>query len=97
MQTPNYSDPDTGETHYIPVIKTRLINGKWTDCGSDLKPLVNANGNPLVLIPKDGMPQYCKSNNKESLQKMLKKRSQAHFKKEIEPYKHELNQKLKGE
>lgn len=102
MQTENFYDPETGEKFFITQHKSVMRSSGWEYQDKSGKQLKNpSNGNLIVPIPRDEnepftAPFIGKTNNKESLQKMLKKRSSDHFKKEIKPIKHELNQKLNG-
>lgn len=96
----NFYDPQTGEEFYISSF--RIVTGTSGVSHKTLtgKPLTNpSNGNVLKEIPRDpnkpiGVPYFLKSNNKESLNKMLKDRSKEHFKKEISEQKYDMNKKL---
>lgn len=91
----NFYDEETGEKFCISNFKMVYKNGKWINVDSSGNQIINPkNKNVLKDILKDGIPNFNKSNNKETLQKMLKKRSQDHFKKEIQEVKHEKNKKL---
>jgi len=92
MGAENFINPETGEKHLISSYRTVHRDGEWINVDKNGERL-NDKGVILVLIPKEGIPTFLKSNNKESLQKMLKKRSSDHFKKEIKDVKHEMNQK----
>ena len=86
----NFFDPETNEEFTITRYRTVMRNGNWINVDLTGKQLVNPiNGNVLEVIPKEGIPTLLKSNDKATLQKMLKKRSHDHFKKEIEEQKHE--------
>lgn len=92
----NFFDPQSGEKFFIPNFSLVSRNGSWVHVEkSSRKILTNpATGNILESIPKEGVPEMLKSNNKESRIKMLQDRSKAHFKKEVKEQKYEMNKKL---
>lgn len=93
MAIENFINPETGEK--VLVTNFRLVHrdGSWICVDKKTGERISENGVILTPIPQEGIPTLLKSNNKESLNKMLKKRSSDHFKKEIKEAKHEMNQK----
>lgn len=96
----NFKDPETGEEFLINNYKIKVVTGRTIYMDQKTNQLIKnpKNGNFLIPIKKEGeigAPMLGKTNNKESLQKMLKKRSKDHFKKEIEEVKMEKLKKLK--
>lgn len=97
MQDSNFYDEETGEKFSITNFKLVHRDGQWINVDRLGNQIKNPeNGNVLKDIPKEGIPSFNKSNDKAQLQKMLKKRSSDHFKKEIEEVKHEKNKQLKN-
>ena len=98
MQDANFKDPITKEEFFIQKYRSVYRGGKWININPDNgNELINeSTGNVLEIIEKEGAPAFLKGNNKAELQKMLKKRSSIHYKKEIEEVKYEKMKKLRG-
>lgn len=95
----NFIDPQTGEEFFFSnFIMIPSSSGVIYKDKSTKKILVNPNnGNVLEIIKREGKieaPLIMKSNDKATRVKMLKKRSNEHFKKEISECKYEMNKKL---
>jgi len=92
----NFIDEKTGEKFTVPNFSLVSRNGKWVNVDKHTRKLITnpKTGNVLTSIPKEGVPDFLKSNDKATLKKMLQKRSSDHFKKEIKEQKYEMNKKL---
>lgn len=94
----NFIDKVTGEKFQINNFSFSIKNGVeiFLEKGKQIKN--PKTGNILEHIPlpenEQGVGIFLKSNNKETLNKMLAKRSHNHFKKEIEEVKRDMNKQL---
>lgn len=92
----NFIDEKTGEEFTIPNHRLVHRGGKWVNIDIKTKEILTnpQTGNFLIPIPKEGVPEFLKSNDKATRVKMLKDRSKQHFKKEVTERKYEMNKKL---
>ena len=99
MQDANFKDPITDQEFFITKFRSVHRDGKWINVNpaNGLELTNPENGNILEPIKRDGAPALLKGNDKAELQKMLKKRSHDHFKKEIEESKNEKMKKLRND
>lgn len=89
-----FKDPDTGDIVDVPIVRTKFKDSGKIYCDGSGMQLLNKNGKPLIEVPRSEWdPNYDPTDlptigkfamaSKEDKQKILKKRSNEHFKKEV--------------